>query len=173
MEGGPKPQIFRGDHLRMVPINDTERPAATRSDPATPVAGKRATLRCETGSSNPSAVVHWRHMGKRMRRQAAHTTVKVREGMGQCRVKIVIICMKLRLSAKLYADKGCVERVPRLYPNVVKQPFQRFPKLYRDRLPGLVNFVPAVAYYFCLARPCSIYATWCPPFSRALYILPA
>ena len=43
------------------------------------MAGKRATLRCETGSSNPSAVVNWRHMGKRMEREAAHTTVKVSE----------------------------------------------------------------------------------------------
>ena len=63
-----------------VPICYNLFPPPTRSDPATPVAGKRATLRCETGSSNPSAVVNWRHMGKRMEREAAHTRVKVREG---------------------------------------------------------------------------------------------
>ena len=29
-----------------------------------------------------------------------------------------------------------------------------------------MNFVPAVADYFCLALPCSIYATWCPPIAE-------
>ena len=38
--------------------------------------------------------------------------------------------------------------------------------LGKKPFPGLVNFVAAVAYHFCLA--CSIHTTWGPPFSRAL-----
>ena len=32
-----------------------------------------------------------------------------------------------------------------------------------------MNFVPAVAYHFCLTFACSIHTTWPKPVSRALY----
>ena len=41
----------------------------------------------------------------------------------------------------------------------------------KRRAPGLVNFIPALAYHFCLKIACRILPTWGPPFSRALYIL--
>ena len=37
----------------------------------------------------------------------------------------------------------------------------------KRRSPGWVNCVPALAYHFCLAL-LAAYATWVPPFSRAL-----
>ena len=40
----------------------------------------------------------------------------------------------------------------------------------KRRAPGLVIFIPALAYHFCLAltHACSILATWGPPFGRTL-----
>ena len=34
--------------------------------------------------------------------------------------------------------------------------------------PGLVNFVHAIAYHFCLNLPAAFFATWERPYSQAL-----